>query len=129
MDGDLFGAAAPEASGQVPREVFPGIVWDEKTEADYLKTVRQWAERFPAVAGEPKARAQVEQSTRHMLELELLNMTIDHEVARAEKLFDAADKRRLHTEWLRLYGARITDTIVRRVKDPGLRSPNLGRGL
>lgn len=129
MADDLFGAAAPEASGEVPREVFPSIVWDEKTEASYLRSIREWAERFPAVALEPKARAQVEQTTRWHLELDLLNMTIEHEVARAKKLFDDVDKRKLHTEWLRSYGARITDTIVRRVKDPTLRSPNLGRGL
>ncbi|MFL5900981.1 MAG: hypothetical protein ACJ75S_07255 [Solirubrobacterales bacterium] len=126
---DLFAAAEGISSGEVPREVWPGIIWDEAAEDMFDKIYRDWADHFPAIALEERARAQALQTSCWHVELHLLRSTIAREAAAALELFDAAEKRRMHTEWLLTYGAKLTDAIVRACKDPQLRSPDLGRRL
>lgn len=126
---DLFAASAGVSSGEVPREPFPGVVWDEAAEDEFGRLYLEWAERFPKTALEESWRNQTIQSCRWAVELRLLNETIDREVKRASALWEAADKRRLHTEWLRTYGADLTASIVGRVKSPGFVSPGMGRAL
>lgn len=126
---DLFAAADGIASGPVPREVWPGVIWDEACEDEFGKILLDWRTRFPKTALEERWAKQAEQSARWAVELDLLNRTIDREVQKAKALWEDADKRRLHTEWLRTYGATMTASIVGRVKNPGFRSPDLGRSL
>lgn len=126
---DLFAAAEGVSSGEVPREIWPGIVWGDEAEKLFVDEVMEWTILFPKVALEPKMRKQVEDSARWAIELALLRSTIDREVEAAKRCYDAAEKRTLHTEWLRRYGAEMTATIVRSAKDPALRTPDLGRRL
>ncbi len=123
---DLFAAAEGMISGEVPREVYSGVIWDDAAEDEFGKMMTEWAARFPKVAGEPKTRAQVEQTARWQIELRLLQRAIASEVEAALCCADENAKRRLHTVWLRTYGAKLTDTIVRHVKDPALRDMNRG---
>lgn len=126
---DLFAADAGISSGPVPRVVWPGVIWNEAAEDEFGAIVLEWKNRFPSTANEPRWLEQTMQSARWSVELGLLQATIRREAAKAAALWEAADKRRLHAEWLRTYGATMTASIVRAVKDPQLRSPNLGRSL
>lgn len=126
---ELFVAAAGISSGLVPRDVWPGIVWGEDEEAEFGKMVLEWAKRFPKVADDPKARASTEQSARWAIELQLLRSTIAREAEAAAKLSYGHEKQAIHDRWLRTYGAELTSVLVRAVKDPALRSPDLGRRL
>jgi hypothetical protein len=63
---DLFAAAEGISSGEVPREVWPGIIWDEAAEDMFDKIYRDWADHFPAIALEERARAQALQTSAGM---------------------------------------------------------------
>lgn len=126
---DMFAAAAGVVSGEVPRDVFPGIIWDESCEDEFGKAVLEWRERFPKVADDPKALASTIQTEIWAIELRLLRETIVREANEAAILSEPHAKHAIHTRWLHRYGAELTHVITRATRDPALRSPNLGKRL
>lgn len=106
------------SSGEVPREPYDGILWDEAAEAEWRKDVDRWRERFPAVAADPAALEQAMSSARWHVELELITRAIRAEFAVAERTHDNHAKLALRERWRAQYGWQMTELLLRVAKDP-----------
>jgi hypothetical protein len=97
------------ASGLVPREIVPGIEWDEAAERDYLAKLEVLKLRMPEATAAQEAKWAVEGA--------LCRRHISDEVGRANRCRSDTEKKNLYTRWIKLFGEKRAKALARMVKD------------
>lgn len=112
----LFDSAATvPPSGEVPREVAPGVLWDAFAEAEYAATVEAMTQH--GLMGRGYRLDDAVRSARWAVEADLHRRCIRREIEIGERsLYDPEAKRALVARWQQEYGALRADELVRLMK-------------
>lgn len=105
-------------SGVVPRELVPGVVWDEVAEALYQEKVEALRPRFVN-------EDQVQTEARWQVELVLHRRFLAEQMRAASNCFTAADKRRLYAWWQQRFGNERAQTLANYAKSDSLRKASV----
>lgn len=97
-------------SGTIPRELAPGVVWDDAAEEAYQEraAIMQHDGRMPQEQAEQEARWAVELSLHHQFQTK--------QVARARACRTPQEKLALVAEWTEKYGKDRADRLISAVK-------------
>lgn len=111
---DLFDfAPAPVvSSGPVPRELVPGVVWDDAAEADFRKAHEELRSRFGGKWAAPQFADDAVREARWAVEIRLHQRFIKARMEEASRVWEPDEKRALVARWRREYGNARADELV-----------------
>ncbi len=108
-------------SGDVPRELIPGIVWCEKAEAEFVERTKAFLRTSPLPASDALKECAMREA-RWAVEIRLHQRFTKARVQEADRCFSPADKRQLVTQWKKLYGEKRAFALVDIVKSDRLKA-------
>lgn len=120
---DLFDfAPAPVvSSGPVPREIAPGVVWDEAAEAEFREAHASLRRSFDGKWMLPQFAPDVMREAIWAVEIRLHQRFVKARMQEANKVYDPAEKRALVARWLRDYGQARVDELTGLAKNAQFR--------
>lgn len=105
----MFSEATGISSGAVPREIAPGVIWDDAAERRFVEAVRH--DITFGIMGNARPRADAEKSAREMIEAGLHSQFISRELVKAQRCGSPDAKRALVAEWRKLGDVRAEELI------------------
>lgn len=112
---DLFSGVTGVSSGDVPREIAAGVVWDDEAERCFVDMVK--AMTTFGLMGRGYSREDAERSARWAIEASLHRKAIKREIVAATRCRSPDQKREIAARWRRDLGQARADEIIRLMKD------------
>ena len=114
------------SSGDVPRELLPGIVWCEKAEAEFVQMATEYLRKANRFGDESEPPAEVRDAAlreaRWAVEIRLHQRFVKARIQEAGRCVSPSQKRSLVDGWKRQYGDERTSRLVRMVKSENLKA-------
>lgn len=113
------------SSGNVPRELMPGVVWCEKAEAEFAEVFAGLMRKYESASKAAFAHEAPEEcatrEARWVVEIKLHQRFIKARVQDAMRCVSPDAKRQLVADWKRQFGVERTDRLIAIVKSDKLK--------
>lgn len=108
------------SSGIVPRELAPGVIWDEYAEKEFREKAESLLSRkktFVNIAYKDDVEQTAIREAVWAIEIRLHQIFIKKRIEEADRCFQPVEKRKLVERWSGLYGKPRTDSLLRMVRN------------
>lgn len=113
-------------SGTVPRELAPGVIWDQAAEKDFVEKYNALMTRKKpfsnvAITSDFDVEKTAIQEAVWSVEIRLHQIFIKRRIMEADTCRAPFEKKRLVEKWSGLYGKRVTERLLRMVRNHDFR--------